>query len=277
MELIKTYKEFIQIPSTQSVVRNKLRELTLLGLALNKSIFSTNNWIRCPYYHHVFDDERKDFERQLKYLRNYGDFISMDEVQLMLSGELSIDGRYFCISFDDGYRCLYDNMLPITYSMNIPVIIYLPTDYVDLNENNPADIPKIVENLPGSSKILSFLSWSQCRDMLTMKISFGSHTKTHARLSLLSNSKIEEELKLSKHVIEEELKSICKHFACPWGRINLDFNSKISIPIAKQLGYSTFSTTNRGKMTYGDSPYLIRRDHILSNWSNYQLKYFFSK
>ena len=114
MELIRTFKEFNSNESLTEKVRSTVRELAIFGLSQRSSIAASGNWIRFPYYHHVFDDERKDFERQLKYLRNFGEFISMDDVCTMMHDTAAIDGRYFCVSFDDGYRCLYNNMMPIT-------------------------------------------------------------------------------------------------------------------------------------------------------------------
>jgi peptidoglycan/xylan/chitin deacetylase (PgdA/CDA1 family) len=266
MQLIRTYKEF-NINETNTVkVRNALRALMLQILVRRRSVSFSGNWIRFPYYHHVFDDERKDFERQLKYLSNYGDFISMNDAYTMLQQEKSLDGRYFCVSFDDGYRCLYDNMLPIAKSLNVPVIIYLPTDFIGLSEHNPDHLPKIKADLPDNPKLLSFLSWSQCCEMLRHDISFGSHTKTHAHLASLSSG-----------LIEEELGVACRHFACPWGRVNVDFNPVITIPITREVGFSSFATTERGKMVSGDDVFQIRRDHLLAGWGNYQLKYFFCK
>lgn len=277
MELIKTFKEFTYGEPVSNKLRAFARNTAIGILSVKESVSKTNNWIRFPYYHHVFNDEKKGFQRQLKYLKNFGEFISMDEVVKMLDGDLPVDGRYFCVSFDDGYRCCYTNMMEITASLNIPVIIYLPTDYIGLSENNEADIQMIKDNLPGNPKLLSFLSWEQCREMLAHKVSFGSHTKTHANLKKLSEEEIRQELRTSKLIIEKELNIPCDHFACPWGRVNISFDPQITTPVSKELGYKTFATTDRGKMQKGDDLFLIKRDHLLAQWGNFQLKYFFSK
>lgn len=277
MELVRTFKEFNSTETLATKARNVIRDLALFALSQRCSIASSTNWIRFPYYHHVFDDERRDFERQLNYLRNFGEFISIDDVCSLVEGKEPLDGRYFCVSFDDGYRCLYNNMLPITAAMNVPIIIYLPTIYTGLCETNEEDLVLIKDNLPGNSKLLSFLSWEQCREMLDHQISFGSHTKTHANLAGLSPVEIEKELLESKLVIEEKLQRECTHFGCPWGRVHINFDPAITTPIAQKLGYRTFCTTDRGKTQQGDDLFQLKRDHLLAHWSNYQLKYFFSK
>jgi hypothetical protein len=266
MDVVKTYKQFADGQGVVNALREQLRNMVIAGLSMRKSI-SGNNWIKLPYYHHVFDDERKGFEGQLKYLKNFGEFISMNDVWKMVYEDKQIDGRYFCVSFDDGFYNCYENMMPI--------IIYLPTTYINLDSNNPADAEKIQRFYPEKPRLVPFLSWQQCREMLSVKVSFGSHTVTHANLMKLNTEGILKEMQASKHEIEKELGVACEHFACPWGRSGIDFDASITTPIAQKLGYKTFATTNRGVVTVGDNLYTLKRDHLLANWGNYQLKYFF--
>ena len=277
MELVKTEKDFNYGESFSIKQRTRLRNLAIRILALRKDIRDTNNWIRFPYYHHVFDDERCGFENQLRYLKNYGEFISIDQAFEMLHTKQAINGRYFCLSFDDGYACLYNNMMPITANLNIPVVIYLPTDYINLDMNVKEDFELVRDNLPNNPKLLSFLSWAQCKEMMQQQVYFGAHTKTHANLMNASAEKIEFELRSSKLAIEKNLHVPCDHFAYPWGRVYENFDPNVTNTIAAQLGYKTMVTTNRGKTVQGDHPYLIKRDHILAKWENYQLRYFLSK
>jgi peptidoglycan/xylan/chitin deacetylase (PgdA/CDA1 family) len=277
MNYITTYKDYAPEPTLKAMVRSEFRKLALYGLSRLSSIEKTNNWIRLPYYHHVFDDEKLDFERQLKYLKNFGDFISIDDACEMIAADKPFSGRYFCVSFDDGYRCCYTNMMEVTAGLDIPVIIYLPTDYTGLNENIPEDVIKIKQNYPANPNLELFLTWEQCREMLQHQVSFGSHTCGHVNLIQLSEKQIEQELYQSKKKIEEMLGVPCIHFACPWGQIGVNFNPVITKPIVQQLGYKSFATTHRGKMQQGDDLFLLKRDHLLAEWGNYQLKYFFSK
>lgn len=277
MNYITTYKDYAPAQTLKASIRSQFRKLALYGLSQLSSIDKTNNWIRLPYYHHVFDDEKRDFERQLKYLKNFGEFISIDDACDLIAANDPISGRYFCVSFDDGYRCCYTNMMEVTANLDIPVIIYLPTDYTGLNENDPADIVKIKQNYPENPNLELFLTWEQCREMLQHKISFGSHTCGHVNLIQLTDVQIEQELLLSKNKIEHELSVPCVHFACPWGQVDVNFSPTVTKPIAQKLGYKSFATTHRGKMQQGDDLFQLRRDHLLAGWENYQLNYFFSK
>ena len=275
MNEINTYAEFVRNLSLKRKVRELSRDLSVAVQSLGSSMESSTDWIRMIYYHHVFDDECKDFERQLKYLKKFGEFISMDQVYQMVHNKTPIEGRYFCISFDDGFHNTYSNMMEITSSLQIPVIIYLPTDYIGA-EPEELDYNIVYERFaPRNTKLLRFLDWNQCREMLKHNITFGAHTTGHPLLSTLSESEVEYELQESKRIIESELGTPCPHFAVPRGRINRDFDPDITKAAAIKSGFQTVVTTMRGPIQNGDDPYRLKREHLLAKWGNYQIRYFF--
>ncbi len=276
MKEIRTYREFTAHEGMRSKLRAFARRMALRASSFGRDIGRSSGWIAFPYYHHVFDDERKGFERQLKHLRNFGEFISMDRAVEMITGGTAIAGRYFCVSFDDGFRSCHDNMLPITAAMDIPVIIYLPTDLIGLDPAKEDELKRIIQFYPERPRLIPFLNWEQCRTMMQHGISFGSHTATHANLSKITDGEVEQELAGSKQVMEERLGTVCVHFACPWGRPGLDLRVNAPV-IAAKLGYRSFATTQRGRMRAGDDPMLIRRDHLIAGWENYQLDHFFGR
>lgn len=275
MKEITTYSEFSSNISLKSKLRIRTRDMAVALKSIGSNINDTTDWIRIIYYHHVFDDERVDFERQLKYLKRYGDFISVDTVLEMVQGKTPIEGRYFCITFDDGLHNTYSNMMEITSRLKIPVIIYLPTDYINVD---PQDLNYDLVNsrmAPGNTQLLRFLSWAQCREMLAYDITFGSHTTGHPLLSSLDQNGVRHELMESKRIIEKELGVPCIHFACPRGRIGRDFEPGITRQLAIETGYQSVVTTHRGIIRKGHDPYLLNREHLLAGWGNHQSRFFF--
>jgi peptidoglycan/xylan/chitin deacetylase (PgdA/CDA1 family) len=277
MNEIRTYKAFNSRISLKARFRSKVRDTVVSCLAAKKDISKTKDCIHFPYYHHVFDDEVMSFGRQLRYLKNYGEFISLDEACDLLAKEKPFRGRYFCLTFDDGFSNTFSNMMDITSGLDVPSFIYLPTDYMGLRTNQKDELIKIRSFHPNEPKNVTFLNWDNCREMLSNKVSFGSHTQSHAKLISLSVEKIELELKGSKEKIEKELDVPCLHLACPWGKIGVDFDSYITTSTAKDLGYKSVSSTNRGFNRYGVDLFTLKRDHVLCNWGNNQLRYLFGK
>jgi peptidoglycan/xylan/chitin deacetylase (PgdA/CDA1 family) len=272
--IIDSFEDFKAYWSLPTRIRTVLKDSIIFVLSLGRSIDHTSDWIRFPYYHHVFNDERRGFECQLDYLRNNGDFLSLDRVIELLERKEPIKGRFFCITFDDGLRSCYDNAFPILAERKIPAAFFIVT------ENTAA--PSVVEGrfckreASSMPYFYEYLTWSECAEMLKAGMTIGSHTSSHVKLADLNANEVRRQLIESKKAIEEKLGTECKHFACPWGRPGKDFNNR-DVNIAKEVGYRSFLTTRRGKNQSGSSPFVLMRDHIHANWKNYQLRYFLSR
>src|SRR5438105_6196996 len=74
---------------------------------------SDRDWIYFPLYHFILDDERRGFDRHLRYMRRRGEFISIDDAVAAMSNPAGIGGRYFCVTFDDGVKNCLTNAVPI--------------------------------------------------------------------------------------------------------------------------------------------------------------------
>ena len=273
---IDTYQHWLQGVSVKNQLRNKLRRLIVNFLALGKNLSNAQASIRFPFYHHVFSDEILGFKRQLLFLRNYGEFISIDEATKILETGTKIDGVYFCLTFDDGFKCCYTNALPILSELQIPATFYIVTDYVGHAFQATHNVTKNIFGFRGSEGLIEFMNWSECKELINCGMTIGSHTKSHQRLSRLSSKESYQELFESKNEIENKLAISCRHFCAPYGLIGKDFDLSIHGELAKKLGYVSFSTSNRGVNAIGASPFSILRDHLLANWENQQLKYFLS-
>jgi len=266
---VGTYREFENQFSLKRRMRSSLRNVSIRGLSVFRSVSRSSGWIRFPYYHHVFEDERAGFERQIDFMKDYGSFISFDVATTLLKSGGNFAERYFCLSFDDGFRNCITNALPILASKQVPCMFFIATEYIGTCLGN-------LPNPFGYSVPIEFLTWDDCRKMASAGMQIGSHTCSHRSLKGLRTVDARQELQWSKHRIESELRRSCNHFSAPRGIPDIDFIEKRDPSIAKDLGYHSFSTARRGAMRQGASPYLLLRDHMLARWGNYQLRYFFS-
>lgn len=261
--------------SSHRSFRGLLRDSAVFALSMGRSIAKTSGWIRFPYYHHVFDDERRGFSRQLDYLKQFGDMIPLSAAVAMLESGAPIDGRYFCITFDDGFKNCLTNAAPILVDKGVSAAFFLPTTYID------TDVVSDREHLLGffghRQLLIEFLSWQDCREMLDANMEIGSHTVNHARLADLGIDEARVEMVQSKALIEEKTGASCLHFCPPFGIPGKDFLPERERELAIEAGYRSISTGARGAMYQGGSPYMLSRDHVLANWSNAQLRYFLSR
>ena len=233
-------------------------------------IIPAKGWIQFPFYHHVFNDENKNFINQINYMQNFGDFISYNESLEILKNDFEKKNNYFCLSFDDGFSNNIFNVCDILNNKKIPAIFFIPTSFIDNKRN---DSGKIFFN--NHSIEIEFLTWSECKQIsLNNSFTFGSHSLNHNLLSTLTDEESYKELKYSKHEIEDHLNIECEHFAPPVG----DYINPRDINYCKEIGYKSLSTTKRGRMNNQMlNPYSLKRQHLLANWDLDYLNYFFNK
>ncbi len=271
---IRTLREFRNGGSLRERIRLLARNAAIGALSVLPRPIAAD-WIRFPYYHYVFDDERAGFAAQLAYLRNLGEFISLEHAIEILLYDGPVGGRYFCITFDDGFRNCLTNAVPILVDKSAPAAFFLPTGFVGAPPPEDPELIRRVSN--GGPRVPEFLSWEECRTMADAGMMIGSHTVNHLRLSLLSDTEVERELRDSKSTIEREVGRPCEHFSCPQGRPGIDFKVDRDPQIARRVGYTSFLTTQRGSVHRSPDPFLVERDHLLAGWGTPHLRYFFSR
>ena len=219
---IQLYKDFNRESPFFFRSRNWVRDSIVFLLSIGRNISDSSGWIRFPYYHHIFDDERRGFAQQLDYFKCYGDFISLTDAVVLLKKKEKISGRYFCLTFDDGFLNNFTNAVPILVEKKATATFFLPTDYI--GRTLEKDLKHLSKFFGDKSVVVEFLNWEHCRQMLSCGMEIGSHSVHHLKFSKLKQKEIIEELEYSKREIEANLKCECTHFCAPFGIPNMDFN-----------------------------------------------------
>ena len=276
MKPTRTYAEWSKQAPLKARVREGLRDLYVTNLSLGKRIDRSTDWIRFPFYHHVFEDEKTGFRDQLTYLKNYGEFVSLNDALSLVTNTGPLNGRYFCLTFDDGLKSCHWGATPILSDLNIPAAFYLVTSMIGRSFEPTDPIARNTFSFKGRDTTLDFLSWEECQEMVSAGMTIGSHTVNHARLSVLTDEQCLAELTQSKTEIEQRLGLECDHFCAPYGNPDTDFKISHHGNLAQSIGYKTFVTGQRGPTRKGDSPLSIKRDHVMANWGIHQLRYFLS-
>ena len=269
MKYICSYKELKKYDSFRKKIKDFFKHNFIKIVSKNNFNIDKGN-IVFPFYHHVFDDEIENFNKQIKYMKNHGDFISYDQALILMESGINKNEIYFCMSFDDGFKNIIENISDILLTYSIPATFFIPTSFIG---NKREDAGKIFFNDENIS--INFLDWEDCQKIADQKLfSIGSHSVNHPLISKLNEDDSKNEMKISKKEIEIKLSVPCNHFAPPVG----DFSFIRDIKIAQQIGYKSLSTTLRGKMNkQNNNVYHIYRHHLIAGWGTNYLKFFFNK
>jgi peptidoglycan/xylan/chitin deacetylase (PgdA/CDA1 family) len=96
-----------------------------------------------PFYHTVSDEylphinplykpkSRKAFEQDIDFLLKYFEAIPVEKALLSLQQPEILKKNTFHLSFDDGLRGVYENVLPLLYRKGIPATDFVNRDFVD--------------------------------------------------------------------------------------------------------------------------------------------------
>jgi peptidoglycan/xylan/chitin deacetylase (PgdA/CDA1 family) len=171
-----------------------------------------------------FDITPELFEQQLIYIRDHGyTTISPDALVLDIkAGTTTPTIKPVMLTFDDGWENQYKYAFPLLEKYHMTATFYVYTKPIDNNK-------------------LSYLSWDQLREVDAAGMTIGSHTLTHPLLKRLATADIQNEIVMSKKIIEGELKKPVFHFAQPFG-----YSSSEIEKIIMNAGYRTARGTYRG-------------------------------
>jgi peptidoglycan/xylan/chitin deacetylase (PgdA/CDA1 family) len=148
------------------------------------------------------------FAEQMRILHDLGlDVISLGQVPRECAHRRRENA--VVITFDDGFRNVYEHALPILQSYRFPATVFLVTDYCAKTNSWPGQ-PAYIEQRP-------LLRWSEVKEMSEAGVVFGSHTRTHPDLRRLDSQKAAEELAGSKQIIEDATGRPADTFAYPYG------------------------------------------------------------
>lgn len=70
------------------------------------------------------------FERQMRFLRDHCTPVTLDDLEPMLAGSSALPRRAVAVTFDDGYRGVAEEALPILKACGIVATVFLPTDWI---------------------------------------------------------------------------------------------------------------------------------------------------
>ena len=212
-------------------------------------------------------------------------FVSLETI---LSNTSRVRRKQINISFDDGFRDVYEYAFPILRKEQIPFTLFLTAGmpdgmahlwWLELEKrvNTPKEFESAMREVYDSGQNMSdffcrqyntrldqsltqreSLSWEQLREMVESGLcTIGSHTYSHPALTRISEERIREELALSRQQIVEHLGVEPFYFSYPHSMESPEIQAFL-----KQSGYKAAFMGYGGSVRKGDNPFKLNRFFI---------------
>jgi len=185
-------------------------------------------------YHSINDDNnplsvsKLNFEKQMFFLsKNKFDTIKFEDL------DYNIGKKKIIITFDDGYKNLIDNALPILKKYNFTAVCFFVSNHI--GQYNFWD-----ENKKNFSK-LNLMNLDDIKYWLNNKMLIGSHTSDHFNLKKINLDEKLNQISQPKLFFKKNFQIEIDYFSYPFGQYDND-----SLNIVKKY-YKYAVTTKRSR------------------------------
>jgi peptidoglycan/xylan/chitin deacetylase (PgdA/CDA1 family) len=201
----------------------------------------------------------KSFARQMRWMHRLGyRGLSMRDLTPYLKGEKV--GKVFGVTFDDGFRNVYLNALPVLTELG-----FTSTNYLVANQFDGGNVWDTNNNVPFSP----LMSIAEAKEWSKAGQEVGSHTLDHVHLPQLSLEQARQQITMSRHILSEAVEQDVTAFCYPYGHFSAEH-----VEMAAQAGYQNATTTRRGLAGPKDGPFILPRVGV---WRSTHLLRFFQK
>ncbi|MEQ1835393.1 MAG: polysaccharide deacetylase family protein [Candidatus Nitrotoga sp.] len=136
--------------------------------------------------------------------------VSVDDFMAWRQGKKTLPEKAFLISFDDGFKGVYEHAWPVLRQYHWPAVMFLVSNLI-----GQKDVWSKNENPEGN--IYPLLNRTEIAEMAQGGFSFHGHSRNHKALTALNDTELTDETEGCK--AELNLLDIpCRYFAYPYGR-----------------------------------------------------------
>jgi peptidoglycan/xylan/chitin deacetylase (PgdA/CDA1 family) len=154
-------------------------------------------------------------------------------------------GNTVAITFDDGYSDNNRYALPILRECGFRATCYIVSERIGKYNDWDSDYLGVRKPLMSSTEIQCWLDGG---------MEIGSHTRSHPRLDLISQSEAMDELTCSRESLGKLYGSPIAHFCYPFGRYD-----QMTPSLVRSAGYRSAATTHPGILARGGDLFQMPR------------------
>lgn len=172
------------------------------------------------YYHAIPRSDQRNFARQMQELRLLANPVPAGAVTALEPGDI-----HAALTFDDAFRSVVEHGLPALVENQIPFTIFVPTERLGEHPNWEMDPAS-----PDANEVI--MTAEELISLPENLADVGSHTRTHPRLTKLSDAAVRSELEDSRADLERQLSRPIDLLAFPYG----DRDERI-VELCREAGY----------------------------------------
>lgn len=195
------------------------------------------------------------FKKQIQWLKAHCEIVPLTKLLTQVSAENKVQ---VSLTFDDGYACLYDTVLPILQAENATAMTYINTGWMGESDSTRKASNPDLGHYPNEK----FLTWDEVKDLEKFGWEIGSHGVEHYDLTRQPQKIIQQELTQSKEIIENKLSKACPHFAYTFGNHNTLLQKNV-----KKAGYRYAVAAHHAAVKKNSNPMAIPRLNIEKAYS----------
>lgn len=192
-------------------------------------VAQAKKWNIPTLVYHRFGDDRypstntnsADFEEQLKWLKdNNYESLTVSEAYRKSNKQ---EGKYICLTIDDGYRSFIDHGLPLLQKYGLKATLFVNTESVGWGD---------------------YLTWEEIKHIQSQGIEIGNHSHNHSHFVDQSEADralyFQSDLKLSEELFVKYLGKKPLVYAYPYGEFSQDIIDVLNARHYK-LAFAQFS------------------------------------
>jgi peptidoglycan/xylan/chitin deacetylase (PgdA/CDA1 family) len=196
------------------------------------------------------------FDEQMGHLRELGyRVVGLDDVLEHYRTGAPLPAGATLITFDDGYRDVLDNALPVLRRHGYPAVLFVPIGYLDTTLPLPHE-----ERLAQRGIVNRTIDWSDLPDIERGGIRVEAHGISHRPLADLEVDEAAREIVLAKLKLEEALGRPVRAFAYVKGS-EAHFKL-VHLSLLRQAGYDIAFTSVSGANTPRTDPLRLHRYNV---------------
>ena len=150
-----------------------------------------------------------DFANHMAFLAGAGyQAITVTEAMAARDRRQPLPERSVVLTFDDGFADFHTTAMPILQEHRLRATLYVTTGYVGRTGRWLADCDEQDRKMIG---------WSQLREAAEEGVEVGAHSHTHPQLDRLDATRLADEIRHPKALLEDQLGLAVNSFAYPFG------------------------------------------------------------